>query len=122
MLESWSMKKLLAIVVVGLLWSGNALAEPVVFICKNIDGKEREYTLVIDLKKKIMNRAGVIYKIIKVNEQSIHGEIERENDDYRLDLIFNRFSGALRWYKFSYKANIVTSVADFSCKKGKKLI
>jgi len=116
------MKKLLAIVVLSLLWSGNTLAAPVVFICKNIDGKEREYTLVIDLKKKIMNRAGVIYKIIKVNEQSIYGEIERENDDYRLDLIFNRFSGSLRWYKFSYKANIVTSFSDYSCKKGKKLI
>ncbi len=36
MLESWNMKKLLAIVVLGLLWGGNAYTENIVLNCKNL--------------------------------------------------------------------------------------
>ena len=46
------MKKLLGIVVLGLLLSGNAYADPTKFKCINKDGTEREYILSIDLKKE----------------------------------------------------------------------
>jgi len=45
------MKKLLGIVVLCLLLSGNAYAKATAFKCINIDGTEREYILSIDLKK-----------------------------------------------------------------------
>ena len=63
------MKKLLGIVVLGLLLSWNAYADPTKFKCINNDGKEREYVLTIDLKKEI-KRAGIPYEIIFVEENT----------------------------------------------------
>ena len=52
------MKKLLAIMVLSLLLSGNAYADPTKFKCINKDGTEREYILSIDLKKEEIKLAG----------------------------------------------------------------
>ena len=47
--------------VLGLLLSGNAYADPTKFKCINKDGTEREYILSIDLKKEEIKHVGIIY-------------------------------------------------------------
>ena len=51
------MKKLLAIVVLGLLWSGSAYAEVIKYNCKSKDDSTRfdSYTRILDIDKKIVN-------------------------------------------------------------------
>ena len=46
------MKKLLAIIVLGLLWSGSAYAEVLVLSCKEVDSTNEAAEWIFDLKKK----------------------------------------------------------------------
>ena len=114
------MKKLLAIIVLGLLWSSNALANPTAFICKNKDGKEREYTLLIDLKKKLLIRAGTEYPIVEIEDRFIKGLIKR--DGYELSLTFNRYTGLLRFINWEDGSMKPKDFAEYNCTKAKKLI
>ena len=97
------MKKLLGIVVFSLLLSGNAYAKTTAFKCINIDGSEREYTLTIDLKKKLINRAGVKYKIIKIGDTYFNAK--NENNEFYNFLFFDRYSGDFQ-LQIYYKRNI----------------
>jgi hypothetical protein len=119
------MRKLLAIIVLGLLFNGcTNNSQEVLFKCLNKDGKEREYFLSIDLKKKIMKRAGIIYKIKKINDNTIYGL--NKNNQYENNLMFDRHTGELQF--ISYKKNDLntpTDIAIYSCVKSikhKKLI
>ena len=114
------MKKLLAIIVLGLLWSNIVLANPTGFICKNINGKEREYTLLVDLKKKLLIRAGAEYPIVEIKDQYITGEIKR--DGYKLILNFNRYTGRLTYLSFLDGSLVSKDFDDYNCIKAKKLI
>ena len=114
------MKKLLAIIVLGLLWSNIVLANPTAFICKNKDGKEKEYTLLIDLKKKLLIRAGTEYPIVEIKDQYIKGEIKRAG--YVLLLYFERYTGLLEFSNWPTGSITSSDRAFYDCVKGKKLI
>ena len=90
------MKKLSAILVLGLLFNTTANAKESYFKCINVEGKERSYILTIDLHKKIMKRASVEYEIIRVDETEIYGEIKKPNR--RLLIVFDRFTAELTFY------------------------
>jgi hypothetical protein len=50
-----------------LLLSSGARANETVFMCKNVNSLEREFTLKIDLDKKTMNKEGAVtYKNIEI--------------------------------------------------------
>ena len=50
------MTRTIIFLVSGMLFlAGGARANEIVFICKNVDGKEREFELKIDLDKKTSN-------------------------------------------------------------------
>ena len=115
------MKKLLAIMVLGLLLSGCSDNQEVLFKCINNDGKEREYVLSIDLKKKIMKRAGVIYKIKKINDNLIYSENQINQNENNLR--FDRHTGELQFSSYKKKdLTIPTDIAIYSCVKYTKLI
>ena len=96
------------------------LANPTGFICKNINGKEREYTLLVDLKKKLLIRAGAEYPIVEIKDQYITGEIKR--DGYKLILNFNRYTGRLTYLSFLDGSLVSKDFDDYNCIKAKKLI
>jgi len=115
------MKKLLAIMVLGLLWGGCSNSQEVLFKCINNDGEEREYVLSIDLKKKIMKRAGIIYKIKKINDNLIYSE--NQINQYENRLRFDRHTGELQFSAYKKEdLNIPTEIAIYSCVKYTKLI
>ena len=106
-----------------LMLGGLAGAEEVNFICKNKDNKEREYILAIDLKNKIMKRAGANYKINSITENYIFANKKYKLDDINGEIIltFNRLTGDLL-YRDS-RNGLKFDFADFACKKaGEKLI
>ena len=118
------MKKLLSIVVLGLLLSGSAYADPTKFKCINKDGTERKYILSIDLKKEEIKRAGVIYKIIIIDENVIAAE--NENAQYSNLMNFQRYSGDMslqirRKNPIEGQTRLKEEVS-YSCKLMKKLI
>ena len=117
------MKKLLGILVLGLLLSSCSQNQEAQFRCINKDGKEREYILTINLKDKIMMRAGIPYKIDEVDETHIVGL--NENKGFKNKIIFNRHTGEL--YFRSLKLNndnteTISDTASFTCVKSEKLI
>ena len=63
MLESWSMKKLLAIVVLGLLWSNYAYSETITLKCittkKEVNGKENN---IITGEPNKLDEKSTVYK------------------------------------------------------------
>lgn len=118
------MKKLLAILVLGLLLSGNVHANPTKFECINKDGKEREYVLSIDLKKKKIQRAGVPYEIIIVDENTIAAT--NENAQFSNLMNFQRYTGEMslqiRWKNPPDGKPSLKEIVNYSCKPMKKLI
>ena len=117
------MKKLLAILVLGLLWSGCSKNEVSVFECINQNIREKHSTLLVNLKDKTMSRAGVSYKISKINETYIIGK--KLNDPYENELILNRFNGELIFSVWKLKdGKTITRMARkwYSCTKTEKLI
>ena len=103
-----------------MLWSNIVLANPTAFICKNKDGKEKEYTLLIDLKKKLLIRAGTEYPIVEIKDQYIKGVIKREG--YVLLLYFERYTGLLEFSNWPTGSITSSDRALYDCVKGKKLI
>ena len=117
------MKKLLAIIVLGLLWSGCSKNEVSVFECTNQNIREKHSTLLVNLKDKTMSRAGVLYEISKINETYVIGK--KLNDPYENELILNRFSGELIFSVWKLKAGKVIARMSrewYSCTKAEKLI
>ena len=122
------MKKFLYLIFFSLLLGGNAYAEATSFKCLNTDGTEAEYILSIDLKKKLINRAGIPYKIIKITDTAL--QAKNENAEFSNLLIFNRYSGNIQlqiYYKKKYtgaeKNDLnLKELANYRCKKTEKLI
>ena len=122
------MKKFLYLIFFFLLLGGNAYAEATSFKCLNTDGTEAEYILSIDLKKKLINRAGIPYKIIKITDRAL--QAKNENAEFSNLLIFNRYSGKIQlqiYYKKKYtgaeKNDLnLKELAHYRCKKTEKLI
>tara|TARA_A100001035_G_C27446411_1_gene348246 strand:+ start:27 stop:377 length:351 start_codon:yes stop_codon:yes gene_type:complete len=86
------MKKLLGIMVLGLLLSGKAFAEPVHFLCKKNKKlfSEGEYPLMVDIDKKKMIRVNTDYEM-KVSEGYLTG-INEVNKPYRIIIVLNRYN------------------------------
>tara|TARA_B100000767_G_C19468286_1_gene410971 strand:+ start:174 stop:527 length:354 start_codon:yes stop_codon:yes gene_type:complete len=117
------MKKLLGIVVLGLLLNGCSQNQKAQFRCINKDGKEREYILSINLKDKIIMRAGVPYKINEVDETHIVGL--NKNKEYENKIIFNRHTGELYFRSLKLngsEAETLNDTASYTCIKSEKLI
>ena len=111
------MKPLLTFLTLFLMLGGVAGAEEVNFVCKNKNNMEREYILAIDLKNKIMIRAGEEYKITsETNDAIVATRINNtHNVNYEPNLIIDRFSGDLLYRGF--KDGKKNDFADFTCKK-----
>ena len=118
------MKKLLVIGFLSLLLSENAYAEPTKFKCINNDGKEREYVLSIDLKKKLIKRAGIPYEIIIVDENTIAAT--NETAQFSNLINFQRYTGdmdlQIYWKKPPEGQARLKEIVYYSCKLMKKLI
>ena len=109
--------------IIFLLLFSCTFSEEVNFVCKNKNNMEPEYILAIDLKNKIMIRAGDEYKITsETNDAIVATTIKNiHNVNYETNLIFDRFSGDLLFRQF--KNGKKNDFVDFACKKaGKKLI
>ena len=138
MLESRSMKKFLAIIVLGLLWSGNAHAEKVYLNCKFLNGVIDNYatrtseqinysqdvTIDLDLKnKKVLNGPYIgtnsLYEEYN-NELSWGESFGEPGNGISHKVTLNRSNGSLEIY------TIFTSVASgtkeyYKCEKNEKL-
>jgi len=110
------MKKLLGIVVLGLLLSGNAYAEKVMLSCKPQDKKNKPVSFILDDKNKNLVFEGTEF----LNEKSdINGLMYNE---HRITFIWkgivelDRITGALEI------SSISIDIKDkyYSCKKVKK--
>ena len=86
------MKKLLGIVVLGLLLSGNAYANDVAYLeCYASKNKEKKETWIINYKNKIVKEfiTAKDFKITSLEEDLIRAENGFDN------IFFNRFSGEM---------------------------
>jgi len=94
------MNRLILFILSGmLLLVGGARANEIVFICKNVDGKEREFELKIDLDKKTLKRPGNTYKIAEILENEIIAKRSYKLGDVTGEMIwtFNRTTGNLNY-------------------------
>jgi len=107
------MKKLLGIVVMGLLLSGNAYAEEEVLRCglKNkLDEPDIRTEVEIDLDKKMLWVDGNKYKINLIGDRAI----KAESDNGNVKISIDRFDGFMSLQALS------SSFGGY-CKKYKKL-
>ena len=114
------MKKLFLILVLGFVYSNALFAEQTAFICKNKNGKEREFALLVDLKKKLLVRAGTEYPIVEITDNYVKGLIKSYG--YELSLFFNRYTGLLTFLSIPDGVKRSSDFAEYDCMKGKKLI
>jgi len=122
LLYNINMKKLITVIVLSLLWSNNLLAESN-FVCKNINDREREYILSIDLDKKELIRAGTIFPIVEVSNDKIIAKKKYTLGSIKGEIIltFNRYTGLLLYQ--DWRGIALFDKADFNCKPApKKLI
>ncbi len=121
------MKKLLGIVVLGLLLSGNAYASKkttVTFVCTSKKNPEVSHALIIDLKKNIMQLYDYTYDIYNFSETSIEADnLGRliASGSLRHYLAFNRYTGNMNM-TWMYSDGKIHSRYKYNCKKAKKLI
>ena len=118
------MKKLLAIVVLGLLWSGNANAEVITLDCKFVSGIETNDKY--QTEKKLYNEINKVVILDVKKKKIIQADYHYGGDDY-----FNGYSGwdsgtsngqdspwsetRIRWESFSYAdSNRKTLISMYS--------
>jgi len=92
------MKKLLGIVVLGLLWCNISMADgTVLFYCDTIDGNEKDQSFKINLNNRTMEFGPYFeYKITKINDESIVAwTVQPDTDGSKQSLTFNRYTGKL---------------------------
>ena len=118
------MKKLLGIVVLGLLLSGCSKKEVANLKCINKNGGEGPFILTIDLNKKIMNAGGTEYKIKKVDETEIYGVVKNRNENF--NIWFNRFSAEITFIKTARKQKgentKILNTSNYKCEKIEKVL
>jgi len=70
-------------------------SEPLLLSCQIEDKSERPYFLGVDLTNKTIDRAGNLYKIISISEDSVKAErrIKIENKRYVTTIFLDRYSG-----------------------------
>jgi len=112
------MNKLTILILSGmLLLAEGARANEIVFICKNVDGKEREFELKIDLDKKTLKRPGNPYKIVEILENEITAKRSYKLGDVKSEMIwtFHRTTGNLN-YK-NLRSTTLYDSANYFCNK-----
>jgi len=91
-----------------------------IFLCKNDNGLEREFELKINLNKKSLHRAGVLYNIVDQleNELIAKKSYKAGATSYETTLTFNRLSGNLNYQSYKMDGSKVEKDnANYSCKK-----
>tara|TARA_A100001015_G_C14445672_1_gene502182 strand:- start:101 stop:559 length:459 start_codon:yes stop_codon:yes gene_type:complete len=96
------MKKLLAIVVLGLLWSGNSYAESINLKCTHPD-LDIPLSVVIDTKNKKVSYQGSNFDDYYLENGVFYFVMQSKKVDYRYAYSLNRNTGVLKVseYKFS---------------------
>ena len=93
------MKKLLAILVLSLLWYNISLASDGVgsFKCDSIGTQGENMSFSINLNNRTMKFGFGDYKITSITNEKIRGLIPDKNDgkNFRKELIFDRYTGEL---------------------------
>ena len=121
------MKKLLGIVIMGLLLGGNAYASKkttVSFVCTSKKSPEVSHALIIDLKKNTMQLYNLTYDIYNISETFIDADnLGRltASGSVRHYLSFNRYTGDMNM-TWMYSDGKIHSRYKYNCKKAKKII
>ena len=106
------MKKLLAIMVLGLLWSSSAFAKIGYFECKSKDGRQVNFE--INLNNRTVNIFQFDYSITAGTDRKIHASREGLPGDKNLRTVsFDRYTGELIFV--AHMAKIY--VESFRCAK-----
>jgi hypothetical protein len=134
------MKKLLGILVLGLLLSGNAYADKKFLVCssdnKVIEKGVKEFLTSINLDDNFLMINNKKFNITSVNDEEIKAvlEIKKKNSEYfnrtRTSIWLNRFTGLMDYKIQNYKRNNQGSIENlktydhikFNCKPKKKMI
>ena len=101
MLESWSMKKLLAIVVLGLLWSQQGYAQTIKYKCTSNNDRFENFTKTIDKKNNVViDNFTYTYaffnkekKNLKSRTRIVKNPISSINDD----TIVYKYTNEMKW-------------------------
>ena len=115
------MKKILTILVLSFFICSIGNAETLLFKCTYNFGKEDD-SISINLKKQIITRDNISYKIIKVTDSSF--QAMNQDIDFENLLIFNRYSGdaQLQIYRKKKEGRSLIKLVHYKCIKIEKLI
>ena len=132
------MKKLLGIVVLGLLLSGNAYADKKFLVCssdnKVIEKGVKEFLTSINLDDNFLMINYKKFNIISVHDDEIMADfiLKKQNSEYynHTTIWLNRFTGLMDYKIQKYKRNNQGSIENlktydlikFNCKPKKKMI
>ena len=120
------MKKLLGIIVLGLLFSGNAYAEKISVMCIDKKSQKKSYIsfynekgkkkvklngdIIVDGFRKSDNENASAVTVITIDEKNLSAARWIQDEDFVMHLNINRFTGEMHHYgnigkdKFSYNA------------------
>jgi len=90
------MKKLLSILVLGLLLSGNAYADKILLVCQTEGRSEKPYYVSLDLSNKILNTAkGGLFKITSISNTNVIAERKQKISEksYIAKIVLDRQRG-----------------------------
>ena len=132
------MKKLLGILVLGLLLSGNAYADKKFLVCssdnKVIEKGVKEFLTSINLDDNFLMINYKKFNIISVHDDEIMADfiLKKQNSEYynHTTIWLNRFTGLMDYKIQKYKRNNQGSIENlktydlikFNCKPKKKMI
>ena len=132
------MKKLLSIIVLGLLLSGNAYADKKFLVCssdnKVIEKGVKEFLTSINLDDNFLMINYKKFNIISVHDEEIMADFvtKKQNSEYynHTTVWLNRFTGLMDYKIQKYKRNnqgsienlITYDLIKFNCKPKKKII
>jgi len=132
------MKKLLSIIVLGLLLSGNAYADKKFLVCssdnKVIEKGVKEFLTSINLDDNFLMINYKKFNIISVHDDEIMADfiLKKQNSEYynHTTIWLNRFTGLMDYKIQKYKRNNQGSIENlktydlikFNCKPKKKMI
>ena len=109
-----------ALFITFIFGSNVCFSNELIFICKNDNEIEREFELKINLNKKIINRAGIHYKIVKELENELIAQRSNKVGAvlYEAILTFDRSLGNLKYQGYKTEGTKVErDNANYTCKK-----
>jgi len=100
------MKKLLGILVLGLLWCNVGVAGPIILNCEPLDKKNRPRSFIIDEKNKDVVFDGMEYLYKNRNKNGLmfdKYEISFVDNFIRFKIILNKITGVLKYLDHDIK-------------------